>query len=135
MSMEWAAAELACAWFDATGYDFPDRQRHQTDRRCAMSYASIDPIIERWAKAHAKQWFSMAWAEKPARFLYHSNSVGECYQISLGEPKNGATRVHLWSIERYDKDEVHFEWRPQAVDLERVLDLVLEKIEALGSEP
>ena len=92
-----------------------------------MSYSAVDPIIEAWTKAHSLTLFTSV-AGQERRFCYTSSAKGECFQVSIEQPRNAEVIVHAWSIETIDDVEMHEEWISTVANLRPALDAALAKI-------
>lgn len=96
-------------------------------------YSDIDDIIEGWARRHSLAWMKEFGGDE-RRFLYISNVTGESYQISL-DLVMGGVEVNLYSVERFDKDDLHYKWSATRASLVEILDNILLKVEELASHP
>lgn len=99
-----------------------------------VMYSDIDDIIEDWARRNSLVW-TKEFGGYDRRFLYLSNMAGESYQISLDLVMDGGLEVNLYSVERFEKDDLHCRWSATRANLVEILDNTLLKVEDLASHP
>ena len=93
----------------------------------SVLFTSVDPVIEKWAEENSLKVFK-AFADREARFVYVSNSDGECFQISIQPPQSNLVKVDAWTIETSDDREMHREWVTPISDLYGALQTSLDTV-------
>ncbi|MBO9576519.1 MAG: hypothetical protein J7494_12325 [Sphingobium sp.] len=89
-----------------------------------MSFASLDPGIERWAGAHGLRLMR----EEAVRFCYTS-SERECFQIVVWAPVGNRLLIENFSIETIGDEELHEAWEVSVDNLFDGLEQALKMIE------
>jgi len=97
-----------------------------------MKYTEIDNVIKPWASSRDLKWIEYFNGEE-RRFLYKTNTTGESYQISIDLEDIDIATINLYSVERFEKDDVHYKWTVEYSRLESALDAALSKIDELGT--
>lgn len=82
-----------------------------------MSYATIDPIIERWANNHDLTLYTK-YQDSEVRSITMVAVSGRKFQIWIDQPSGGSVGVHVWDYKKRRKD-----WKINA----NALDVTLEK--------
>jgi len=90
-----------------------------------MPYSEVDNAIEAWANKNGLHLFH-EWNGKENRFFYHTNALGECYQIVINPPDDGKVKVDVWIIEGNDLVDYHLALSVPSTGLHNVLSNVLK---------
>lgn len=94
-----------------------------------MSFETIGPIIETWAKKHGLH--LMVESEEPSRrYFYISSERGETFQIVIEPERGGSVRMDAHLIESPTGEEAHFVWEIPKSQTEHGLDLGLGSAQA-----
>ena len=93
-----------------------------------MTYELIDPTIQAWVEENGLTLFTSV-DEREARYCFRSSPKGECFQISLEKPRSGHVKVHAWSIETIDDEELHQMWTVGVAELRSALDNALIQLD------
>src|ERR1700690_2262292 len=92
-----------------------------------MSYTSVDPQIQDWARRHSLYLFT-SFEGRETRFAYVSSLMGECFQIWIQAPANGRVRTQALCIEGRREDEPPQEWLVDVADLETTLERIWQTV-------
>jgi hypothetical protein len=90
-----------------------------------MSYAALDPVIDRWVQTHG---LALSTAGGEARFWY-SSSQSECFQVAVGPQTEAGVTVIAWAVETDDDAELRAQWTVAVENLEAALAAAADMIE------
>jgi hypothetical protein len=96
-----------------------------------MGYSEIDMVIKVWVKRN-KLYLLIGTDAEPNRIVHYSNSVPECYQISIEVPENECVNIRIRMIEGNDYFEICSSWRVSINNLELALNQIINRISNVG---
>jgi hypothetical protein len=86
-----------------------------------MSYAGVDAEILTWAKRHSLTLFTSD-GDREARFAYVSSKAGDCFQISIAPPTEGAVELHAFGVTGQWLNDPEQHWKVPISNLKAAME-------------
>jgi hypothetical protein len=97
----------------------------------AMSYSSIDAVIQAWVKKHRFTLFDRTEGmDGSFRSIYVSSEKGECFQIWIDPPESGRVAIHAADVETHLNETLRQDWSVPIATLEVALENALTHVKA-----
>ncbi|HEX4862140.1 MAG TPA: hypothetical protein VFV07_12950 [Rhizomicrobium sp.] len=87
----------------------------------------VDRQIDLWSQKHSLRLFT-SFAGRDARFAYVSSVAGECFQIWVEPPKDGAITIGAACVEGSEDNGLDSTWTVAGAELDAALEQAFQTV-------